>query len=304
MLEIEEQGLVREKDYRKLSSLYKGHIMLYMKKAQPIMDNLIAIGRCVGMGNENSRLRQELRTPVLAIINILMQDMGFGEELNETIINEMEKCEDEFYPRLFKQAIKEALDNVLVNYNDYPLLNRCEFIQEKDGEYIIFSFINDHPQGCKILIGPFTKEVNAEIIFQLYVPRYIQTSVPQLAANAAGMEITGFADICIDGREIPLSISMPLRDSCLIELEQEDCYNGYIPSFSFNDKESIAAFRRNYTEAAFAVGQRAKYIFLQARVSLEGMHLYEYISRLENIDPFSLYPCTPWKLDENGDMIF
>ncbi|MDR0312649.1 MAG: hypothetical protein LBI14_03540, partial [Treponema sp.] len=140
LLKIEEQGLVPEKDYRKLRGLFQGQIALYLKKecAEAIIAHLMAIGCCVGMGNENSRLREELRTPILAIINILMENMGFGEKLDETLIEEMEKAENEFFPQLFRQAVKEALDNVLVNYSDYCILNRGVYEQKEDGEYIVF----------------------------------------------------------------------------------------------------------------------------------------------------------------------
>jgi hypothetical protein len=302
-LKIEEQGIVFEKDYRKLRALFHGSIMLYLKKesVQIIMANLITIGRCVGVGNENSRLREELHAPVLTIVNLLLRDMGFDGKLDENVIQELEKAEDDFFPRLFMQAIKEALDNVLVNHSDYCLLNRGEYVREKDGEYIIFSFINDHPHGCKIMIGPFNNEADAEIIFTLYVPRYIQIAVPQVSANNG--DVNSYIDICVENREMPLSVSVPLKDSCLIELQQEDCYNDYIPSFSFNDPDSLAPYRRNYAEVAFAIGQRAKYIFLNAHISLEGMYLYEYIKRLEKIDPFAIYPATPWELNEDGDLV-
>jgi hypothetical protein len=301
-LKIEEQGIVFESDYRKLCTLFKGQIMLYMEKeyARSITANILTIGSYVGLGIENSQLREELRTPVIEIINMLMKDMGLGLELDTTIIEELERKENEFFPRLFRQAIKEALDNVLVNHSDYCLLNRGEYVQKKDGEYIVFSFINDHPHGCRIMIGPFTNEADTDIIFQLYVPRYIQIAVPELDANT---ETSSFVDVYVENREMPLSVSMPLRDSCLIELEQEDCYNDYIPSFSFDDPSSLAPYRSNYAEAAFALSQRAKYIFLHARIPLEGMHLYEYITRLKKIDPFAIYPSNPWELTEDGDIV-
>jgi hypothetical protein len=102
---------------------------------------------------------------------------------------------------------------------------------------------------------------------------------------------------------MPLSISRPLQDSCLIELQQEDSYKGYISSFSFG-MSSSAPYRCNYAEIAFVLGQRVKDIFLHAAISLEAMHLYEYITRLEKIDPFSIYPSDPWKLTEDGDIEF
>jgi hypothetical protein len=277
--------------------------MLYLKKeyAKEIADNLITIGRLTGVGNENSRLWEELRTPVFTIINIMMRDMNFGGELNDVIIHDMEKAEDEFFPQLFKQAIKEALDNVLVNYSDYCLFNRAEFVKEKDGEYIYYTFLNKFPKGCRIMIGPFTSTPNTEIFFQLYVPRYVQIAYPNFAADKP--EINNIIDVYVQNRELPLSISMPLNNSCLIKLEQEDCYNGYIPSFSFNDKNSLAFCRRNYAEAAFALGQRVKYIFLNSFVLMEMTPIYEYISALESIEPYKLYPDVPWELSPEGDMI-
>ncbi|MDR0319904.1 MAG: hypothetical protein LBI28_00230, partial [Treponema sp.] len=115
LLKIEDQGLVFEKDYRKLRALFQGRIALYMNKecARAIIAHLMAIGRCVGRGNESSRLREELRTPVLAIVSLLMEHMGFGGKLDKTLIEELEKAEDAFFPQLFREAIKEALDNVL-----------------------------------------------------------------------------------------------------------------------------------------------------------------------------------------------
>jgi hypothetical protein len=311
LLKIEEQGIVLEMDYRKLRSLFQGQLMLYLDKepVKKIAASLINIGRCVGLGNENSRLREELRTPVIEIVNVLMRDMGLGGELDEALIEELEKAEDEFFPRLFRQALKEALDNVLVNYSDYCVLNRGEYVQARDGEYIVYPFINNHPRGCKVMIGPFTAANGAsdktddDILFALYVPRYVPMAVPQLAANLDTSEMGNFVGLYVENREMPLSLSRPLKDSCLIELEQEDCYNDYIPSFSFDDRDS-APFRRNYAEIAFALGQRAKYVFLHAHVPLEGMHLYEYIARLERIDPFAIYPGLPWELAESGDLVY
>jgi hypothetical protein len=132
------------------------------------------------------------------------------------------------------------------------------------------------------MVGPFTDEADTEILFLLYVPRYIQMAVPELAANNG--EPGSLVDINIENREMPLSVSRPLKDSCLIELEQEDCYNGYIPSFALCPNAGIAPYRRNYAEIAFALDQRAKYIFLHACISLEAMHLYTYIEKLEEID--------------------
>jgi hypothetical protein len=303
LLKIEEKGIVFEKNYRKLRDLFHGSIMLYLKKdsVQIIMANLIIIGRCVGMGNENSRLREELRTPVFAIVNILLRDIGFDGKLDEEAYQELEKAEDDIFPMLFKQAIKEALDNVLFHQSDYCLFKRGEYVRGKNGEYIIFFFNNDHPRGCKIIIGPFNNIEGEEILFTLYVPRYIQIAVPQVSVNKR--DVNSYIDICIDEREMPLSISEPLKDSCLIELEQEDCYNDFIPSFSFNNPDSIAPYRHNYSEIAFAIGQRAKYIYLHAHIPLGAMHLYQYIEQLENIDPFAIYPATPWELNEDGDLV-
>jgi hypothetical protein len=303
LLKIEEAGIVFEKDYRRLRALFQGQIILYLKKeyAKEIADNLIAIGRLTGVGNENSRLREELRTPVFAIINIMMRDMNFGGELNEVIIQDMEKAEDEFFPQLFKQAIKEALDNVLVNFSDYCLFNRAEFVKEKDGEYIYFTFLNNFPKGCRIMIGPFTNTPDTYIFFQLYVPRYVQIAYPSFAEDKP--EIDSIIKVCIQDRELPLSISLPLNDSCLIKLEQEDSYNGFIPSFSFDDKKSLAFCRRNYAETAFALGQRVKYIFLNSFVLTGWTPLYEYITALERIEPYKLYPSVPWDLTPEGDMV-
>jgi hypothetical protein len=305
LLKIEKGGIVLDEDYRKLRSLFQGRLMPHLKEesADAVATNLTAVGRCVGLGSENLRLCEELRKPVIDTVNILMENLGFGGKLDEKVINKLEKAEDEFFPRLFRQAVKEAFDNVLVKYSDHELFTRGEYVREKDGEYIIFPLINVHPVGCKIMIGPFSK-TGTEILFKLYVPRYIQMKVPQLALNWHEGEISGCPDICVEGREMPLSVSRPLGDSCLIELEQEDCYNGYIPSFRFDFPDSLAPYRRNYAETAFALGQRVKYIFLHARVSLEGMHIYEYIARLKNIDPFGLYPDTTWTLSEDGDMVF
>ncbi|MDR0321162.1 MAG: hypothetical protein LBI28_06640 [Treponema sp.] len=300
LLRIEEQGIVFEKDYRELRALFQGQIMIYLKKelAKVIADNLTAIGGFVGIGSENSRLREEVRTPVLAIINILMDNMGFGKKLDETFIEEMEKAEDEFFPRLFRQAIKEALDNVLVNQSDYCLFNRGEYVQEKDGEYIEFPFINHHPFGCKVMIGPFTNKVDTKILFQLYVPHYITRSPLFKPENE--LDWDNFVLIGIDNRELPLSVSIPLKDSYLIELELEDSYNDYISSFSLDDRNSVAPYRRNYAEVAFALGQRAKYIFLHAIVAQELMRLYDYIAKLRGLDD----TYNSWEeLDENGDII-
>jgi hypothetical protein len=304
LLKIEEQGLVFEKDYRKLRALFQGRIALYLKNdcARAITGHLMAIGHCVGRGNESSRLREELRVPVLAIVNLLMDNMGFGGKLDETHIDELEKAEDAFFPQLFRQAIKEALDNVLVNYSDYCLLNRGVYEQKKDGEYMVFPFLNNYPYGCKIMIGPFINKKDAEILFQLYVPRYVYK-----ADSFSSIDITERGNIeplLVSGREMPLSVSLPLKDSCLIELEQEDCFNAYIPSFSFDDRNSCTPYRRIYAEIAFALGQRAKYIFLHAMMITEAKLLHEHIADLEKIDSAGIYPSVPWKLDENGDLVY
>jgi hypothetical protein len=103
---------------------------------------------------------------------------------------------------------------------------------------------------------------------------------------------------------MPLSVSLPLKDSCLIELEQEDCFNAYIPSFSFDDRDSCTPYRRLYAEIAFALGQRVKYIFLHAFIFSETTFLHERIAELEKIDSAAIYPDVPWELDENGDLVF
>jgi hypothetical protein len=151
------------------------------------------------------------------------------------------------------------------------------------------------------MIGPFTNKADVEILFQLYVPRYVQTAVSSLAANTNG--IRNFIDIYVENREMPLSVSRQFKDLCLIELEQEDGFNDDIPSFSFEDRDSLSPWRRNYVEAAFALGQRAKYISHNAIVPLGGMRLREYIERLQKIDPLAIYPSSPWELDENGILV-
>ncbi|GBU27252.1 hypothetical protein R84B8_00781 [Treponema sp. R8-4-B8] len=302
LLKIEEQGIVQEKDYRKLRKLFQGHIMPFMKKGnlKKVAANMAAIGKYVGVGNENYRLREELQKPILAIVNIFTRDLGFGGKLDETLLKKFEKAEDEYFPRLFRQAVKEALDNVLVIHSDHCLFNRGGYALEKDGEYIIYTLINDHPRGCKIMIGPFANTQDTEILFKVYIPRYIQIACPELAVSDTENSVI---DICIPEREMPLSVSRPLMDSCLIELEQEESYNGYIPSFSFDDMDSLAFCRRNYAEVAFALGQRVKYIFLYSRVFNEGLHLHEYIKKLMAIDPFRIYPDIPWELTSDGDMV-
>jgi hypothetical protein len=323
LLEIEDQGLVSENHYRELRALFQGQIMPYMKKenAEVIAENLIAVGRCVGVGNENSRLHEELRVPVLEIVNILMRNMGFGEEPDETIIEDLEKAEDEFFPRIFRQAVKEALDNVLVNHSDYCLLNRGEYERKEDGEYIVFHFLDKCPYGCKIMIGPFTDKPDAKILFRLCVPRYVH-KIDEIFVDVLERECRyrtpgkdrsmtflftdnaewgNFIPLVINHREMPLSVSNPLEDSCLIELEQEDCYNGRILSFSFDDRDSFAPYRRNYVEVAFALGQRVKYIFLHARIPFEPFFLLpEYIADLQKIEPGDYQPDYEWKLDEKS----
>jgi hypothetical protein len=309
LLKIEEQGLVPEKSYRKIRSLFQGQSALYLKQecAEAISTHLMAIGRCVGRGNENSRLGEELRPPVLAIINVLMDNMGFGGKLDETVIEEMEKEEDAFFPQLFRQAIKEALDNVLVNYSDYCLFNRGEYEKKEDGEYLVFPLINDRPPyGCKIMIGPFTNKKDTKILLQMYVPQYIHEEIADMLLSprmekelddrsyrsdrvvrlSSYMKEEGWGDfmrIFVDGQGMPVSVSIPLDDSCLIKLELEDCYNAYIPSFSFDDRDSCAAYRRNYTEIAFVLGQRVKYNFLEAWVFPGLIHIYDYIAGLRDI---------------------
>ena len=311
LMKIEKRGIVFEKDYRELRAIFLERIMPYLEKKHlaEITANLAGIGYYVGLGNENSRLCKELRKPVFTIANILLSIPAgvSGAGLDEAAVAGLEEAEDEFFPRLFKQAIKEALDNVLVNNSDYHLFNRGQYVKEKDGEYIIYTFIDGHPHGCKIMIGPFTGTAGSEILFRLYIPRYVQALGRGFDANAAELpytEISGFADICMDKREMPLNISRPLKDSCLIELWQEDCYNDYTPSFSFDDRDSLTRYRRNYDEVAFILGQRAKYIFLHARLPIEGMPLNEYITRLREIDPLILYPAVPWELTESGDIMY
>jgi hypothetical protein len=301
LLKIEEKGLVSEKNYRKLVALFREQIMLYLNKknAKIIAANLICIGSFVGVGGKDCTFNKELRKPVIKIINNLMQNMGFGGKLDGTIIEKLEKAEDVLFPKLFKQAIKEALDNVLVKYSDYCLLNRGEYVHEEDGEYIVFPFINNHPFGCKIKIGPFTNKADTDIVFKLYVPRYVQKYIYNIRDDS---ELSNNIKVHIDDRELPLSVSIPLTDSCLIELEQEDCYNAKIPSFSFDDQISLAPFRHDYAEAAFALGQRAKYIFIHAIVPDDGMYLHDYIANLEKIENYGLYPGQPWKLSDSGDL--
>ncbi|MDR0320266.1 MAG: hypothetical protein LBI28_02055, partial [Treponema sp.] len=174
--------------------------------------------------------------------------------------------------------------------------------QKKDGEYIVFPFLNNYPYGCKIMIGPFINKKDAEILFQLYVPRYVYKADSFSSIDTT--ERDNIVPLLLSGREMPLSVSLPLNDSCLIKLEQEDCYNAYIPSFSFDDRDSCAPYRRNYAEIAFALGQRAKYVFLHAMIFQQAKLLHERITELEKIDPAAIYPSDPWKLDESGDLVF
>jgi hypothetical protein len=111
--------------------------------------------------------------------------------------------------------------------------------------------------------------------------------------------------VMVQDWDYPLNISSLLSDSCLIELEQEDCYNAHIPSFSFDERNSCAPYRRNYAEIAFALGQRAKYIYLHAIVAPEPIFLPEYIAGLAEMrDLFPHPPPSRLILDENGDLVF
>jgi hypothetical protein len=295
--EIWEKAEITAKKYRKMTKLFYHKIMLYLpkKSMEIISTNLLDLGDCIG--KEKKEIYSKLADCTFSIINELVMNIGLGGKVDKDVHSRME---EKIYQLLFKPIVKEALDNVLVNYSDYCLLNRGEYEKREDGEYLAFPFINNHPCGCKIMIGPFTSKPNTDILFQLYVPRYIPIAVPDLSVTNG--EINSYVDLNVEEREMPLSVSRPLKDSHLIELEQEDCYNDYIPSFSFNDRNS-SPYCRNYTEIAFALGQRAKYIFLNAGVRLEGMYLYDYVDRLEKIDPHALYPSFPWKLDESGDLL-
>jgi hypothetical protein len=295
---ISEERNITAQKYREMTKLFYSSIMLYLPRSaiKNMSKYLLKLAGCVGKAQ--SDVYTSLEDCTFSMINELVKNVGLGGGIDKDIHSEME---EKVYS-LFKQVIKEALDNVLVNFSDYCLLNRGEYEQKEDGEYIMFCFINEHPYGCKIMIGPFTNKKNTSILFQLYVPRYITTAVPHLAVTEG--EIHNFVNICVERREMPLSLSMPLKESCLIELEQEDCYNDFIYSFSFDDQLSLAPYRRNYAEVAFALGQRAKYIFLNAFVSLEGMPLHKYITRLEEIDHFTLYPDVPWELTESGDLVY
>jgi hypothetical protein len=153
------------------------------------------------------------------------------------------------------------------------------------------------------MIGPFANNNKSlvEIFFRLYVPSYIRKAAPEFSVP---MEISSFADICIDGRGMPLSISIPLEDSCLIELEQEDSYNGNIFSLSLTDRTFLDVYRHNYADVAFAIGQRAKYFFSKAYIPLDGTPLHKYIEKLQRIEPFRIYSDFPGvEVTESGEFV-
>jgi hypothetical protein len=190
----------------------------------------------------------------------------------------------------------------------------------------VFSFINDHPHGCGIMIGPFTNKPKANILFQLFIPQYVHKGINNtLSLSESETEFDNhsyrrhsvrllssyiveerYRKTMIDmvqGWEVPINISCPLNDSRLIELEQEDCYNAYIPSFSFDDRDSCAPYRRNYAEIAFALGQRVKYMYLHDMVAPEPKYLPEYIAGLAEMRGLYPYSSSPLVMDENGDLV-
>ena len=303
LLKIDKQGFVLEKDYRELSTLFKERIMLYPGKKYPemIADNLIAIGNCVGLKEQDLKNSERLQEPVSAIINILTKDLGLGGQLDDEILVKLEKSENELFPRLFRQAIKEILDNVLVNHSDYDLLNRGEFVKKKDGEYIIFPFINKYPYGCKLMVGPFCDKPDTDILFLLFVPRYLKEANPyRLLSTTMSINLI---DFYIFDSDMPMSVSQPMRDSWLIELEIEDCDNSPVKSFSFEDQTTFDKYHQNYPDISFSIGQRVKYIYLHARLYDIDKPLYRYIADLQKMDECTICSSFPWGFDIDDEII-
>jgi hypothetical protein len=276
--------------------------MLYVNKetSGKIAAKLINIGEWAGADMDMAGIREKLRPPIFGIVNILIKELGLGGELDEKTIDEFENLETKIFPRLFRQAVLEKLDNVLVKHSDCKLLNPGYFSKEAQGEYIVFEFMDDHPRGCMIKIGPFTGE-DSKIYFELRVPKYLEDYDPYRCGKEPNY--VNYIQLVIEEWDYPLNLNKPLENSYIREKDFKNFYNEYIDSFSFDAPDTVSRLRRSYRDIAFSLGQRAKFIFEYARTICGNVPLTVFIERLAAIDKVGLYE-EPWELDEDGERVY
>jgi hypothetical protein len=287
LLKIRDRNTLSAGEYAELTAFFYQRLALYLGvgKQKKIAAALRKLGDF--FGRDQTGNYPEFHNAIFTIINVLLRDLGLKGRMDGDVQNDFDVS---LFQQLFRQTVLEKLNNVLVIHSDEHLLSPGYFSREADGEYIVFDFIDQIPYGCKVMIGPF-EEGREELRFSLYVPRYVKEARSYRMAQTSNYILF-----------LPDSISKPLDEFYRLEYEIDDVWDYYVRPFSFDNQESIMRYRFTYRDMAYSIGQRAKYIYDNAYTGSD-LALPVLIKRLEELEPASLYPSSPWELSKEGDIV-
>jgi len=255
-LDVEDYDILRKDFFVKLT------LYLNQKNINLIADYLYKIGEFV---NDKKNNYEYLKKNIFEIINILSNSINLGGKVNIEIDRNLE---EPIYPKLFKQAILNEINNSISLSSMFIYLNKGKYIKEDElindgkwgGEYICFDFRQF--KGCKLLIGSFSKYCPyGSIWMMLYIEKNIN-SVDLFRYNNDDYRPSEFDKYVIG--------IWPVDKDNWVELTRDYNIEKYKQLGEFNpppdnmwlfldDTESLKLYRKNYRDVARIIGERASY---------------------------------------------
>jgi hypothetical protein len=262
---LEKQKITLE-EYEQLRKKFSVRLMIYLKEKanRSIANYLKNIGKFV---DDTGKTYEDLKENIFGIINILSGEINLGGKLDIEIDKSLE---EPIFPRLFKRAILNELNNSLQSIE----LSEGKFCKEDDlisdgewgGEYVCFDFRRF--KGCKLLIGSFSKYCpHAGIWMLLFIDKSIHSIDKFRYNDEEEFRFCEFSKYLIEiwatgGDEGEWAgLVKPYTDNeKYMALDNFEVPPG--DGWLFLDEPfTIEPYRHNYQEVARIIGKRADYWF-------------------------------------------
>jgi len=284
---------IKGKNYREIKSEFYTKLVLYLKKESQweITGYLEKLAECIGieMNNGNAPYAllpsadsaalnenyHKLRKYIFSIINILIDDLGLGGNMD---INTQNKLERNTFPCLLNQTLLEEIDNLFMK-KDSALFKKAFYTGCIDGPFIIIPLKGKTTPGGEIQIGPFfDSDQNVlprkNLIFRLLSPQFnplAESYASSRKSNIEGkyIEFSGVKENEFDEYD-QISLTY-FKNSDLEKLEKmgikkENLYCDSIYQFGFSDN-TYTQYYGFYVSICKALAARAYFYFFTARTA-------------------------------------
>jgi len=295
--------------YRKIKSEFYTKLVLYLKKKsqRKITEPLEKLAECIGIemndGNAPYALLSsadsvalnenynKLREYIFSIINILIDDLGLGGNMDINIQNELEKST---FPYLLNQTLLEEVDNLFIK-RDSALFKKAYYTECIDGPFIIIPIKGKITPGGEIQIGPFSDSnqnvlPRKNLMFRLLSPQFNPLANPYASSRESNIEgeyieFSGIKESEFDEYD---QISLTnFNNSDLEKLEKmgikkEDIYNDFIYQFGFDDN-AYTQYCGFYISICKAIAARAYFYFFTAKTDKDNIPIKELCEKFGEV---------------------